>query len=246
MGIEACDFRLSTQDLATAPPPYVVTLLVEEVLRGNKDAEARFYEAFSPLVKGFIRKWKVRHFEPLGLRAFDDEDAFQTVMIRLIYGDRCTAEGFNACESPLYGWLHYDGARSMSLYRYVQRNVGHYLRDLRRSSNPGKGWFPAPHAPESPASPNELREADGGFTAEERAQLRRCSRRCWQAMNPFHREVLEQVGVMGFSQAETARKLGVAEATISRWLKDATKKLRDCLENSCPEELLPFRVGRTS
>jgi len=245
MRAESSDFHFTAQELATAPPPHLVTMLVSEVLRGNNDARAKFYEAFSPIVKRFIRKWNIQHYEPLGFHTLDEANTCQTVMLRLIYGDRLTAAGFSESESPLQGWLDYDGPRSMSLYRYVQRNVGHYLRDLRRNSNAGKDLYSLPNASETTAAPEAMLDADAGFTAEERAQSRHCSRACWGAMNPFYREVLEHVAVMGFSQAETAQKMGVAEATISRRLRDATRKLRDCLENSCPEELLPFRVGRT-
>jgi RNA polymerase sigma factor (sigma-70 family) len=242
MRAESSDFSFTTQDLATTPPPYVVAMLVEEVLRGNNEAKAKFYEAFSPVVKGFIRKWNIQHFEPLGFRALDEEDTLQTVMIRLIYGDRFTGGGFNECDSPLRGWLNYDGARSMSLYGYVRRNVNHYLRDLRRNSNSGRSRHFSPNAPEDPAMRDEMLEADAGFTAEERAQLRRCSRKCWREMNPSYREVLEYVGVMGFSQSETAEKLGISEATVSRWLRDAKNEFRNCLEYNCPEELLPFSI----
>jgi RNA polymerase sigma factor (sigma-70 family) len=240
MPIQALDFHLSPKDLTVVPPPDCVTGLVEALLDGNKEAEKKFYELFQPLVKGWIVKWNAVYFRSLGLTGCDVEDDCQSVLIRLIYGDRHSGD-FTTHESPLRQWLDYAGPTRKSLYRFVQWNANFYLRDLRRRSGFHGKTEALSHSEGNPGGVSEVAVGqEGGLTEEERLQLRRCSRKCWRMMNPSHREVLESVGIMGLSQSETARRLGVSEATISRWLREATKKFRECLEENCPEELLPF------
>lgn len=222
------------RDLALTPPPEHVIALVQGLLAGHKAAEAKFYEAFQPLVKGWIGKWNATYYRAFGLRGLDEEDTCQNVLMRLMYGDRFASGKFENHDSPLRQWLEFDGERSKSLYRFVQWSANFYVRDLRRVAKPIEA---------SPAveSAEEKAEADpGGLNTEERWQLRRCSRTCWGKLNPSHREVLEWVGVMGWTKAETALKLGVSEATIGRWYRDAAGKFRSCLEENCPEDLLPF------
>ena len=125
------DFHLSVRDLTVVPPLDHVTRLVEALLGGDKGAEAKFYEVFQPLVKGWVVKWNTVYFRSLGLKGCDAEDDCQNVLIRLIYGDRYSAD-FTAHESPLRQWLDYDGPTRKSLYRFVQWNANFYLRDLRR------------------------------------------------------------------------------------------------------------------
>jgi len=240
MPTQATDFHLSPEDLTVVPPPDHVTSLVQALLDRNKEAEAQFYEVFRPLVKGWITKWNATYFRNLGLKRCDADDDCQDVLIRLIYGDRYRGE-FSPHESPLRQWLDYDGPTRKSLYRFVEWNANFYLRDLRRRSDFSVARGKVRQSEGNPNSYAETAvEQAGGLTEEERLHLRRCSRHCWRKMNPSHREVLESVGVMGLSQSEAALKLGVSEATVSRWLRDATTKFRQCLEENCPEELLPF------
>lgn len=240
MPTHTTDFHLSARDLTVVPPPGHVITLVEALLQGDKEAEAKFFEVFQPMVKGWIARWNAVYFWSIGLKGCDAEDDCQNVLIRLIYGDRYSGD-FAAHESPLRQWLDYRGPTRKSLYRFVQWNANFYLRDLRRRTGfPGQ----AETLSRSAGNPGGLAEIaveqEGGLTEEERQQLRRCSRQCWRKMNPSYREILESVGVLGLSQSETARRLGVSEATISRWLRDAIKRFRECLEENCPEELLPF------
>lgn len=240
MTTSTTDFHLSSRDLTVVPPPDHVVRLVEALLDGDKGAEAAFYEVFHPLLKAWIVKWNAVYFRSLGLKGCDAEDDCHNVLIRLIYGDRYSGD-FTVHESPLRQWLDYNGPTRKSLYRFVQWNANFYLRDLgRRIGFPGQAEVLSRQAGDPSGSAETAVETEGGLTEEERLQLRRCSRKCWRKMNPSHREVLESVGVMGLSQSETARRLGVSVATISRWLRDATKKFRECLEENCPEELLPF------
>lgn len=240
MPTQATDFHLSPKDLTVVPPPNHVTRLVEALLEGNKEAETKFYEVFQPLVKGWIAKWSAVYFRSLGLKGCDAEDDCQNVLIRLIYGDRYSGD-FSSHESPLRQWLDYGGPVRKSLYRFVQWNSNFYLRDLRRRTGFSATQVGVLQSAGNYSGCSEIAvEQEGGLTEEEKLHLRRCSRQCWGKMNPSHREVLESVGIMGLSQSETAASLGVSEATISRWLRDATKKFRECLEENCPEELLPF------
>lgn len=233
-------FHILIKDLTLVPPPDHVVRFVEALLQGDKGAEAKFFEVFQPLVKGWIAKWNASYFRSIGLKGCDAEDDCQNVLIRLIYGDRYSGD-FSAHESPLRQWLNYDGPTRKSVYRFVQWNANFYLRDLRRRSGFADQAEALCHSSGNPGSLAEIDIAqEGGLTEEERLQLRRCSRQCWRKMNPPHRAVLESVGVMGLSQSETALRLDVSEATISRWLRDAMKKFRQCLEEHCPDELLPF------
>jgi RNA polymerase sigma factor (sigma-70 family) len=213
---------------------------VEALLHGDKRAEAKFFEVFQPFVKGWIAKWNASYFRSLGLKGCDTEDDCQNVLIRLIYGDRYSSD-FTTHVSPLRQWLDYPGPTRKSLYRFVQWNSNFYLRDLRRRAGFSTVPMGVSESNGNPGGCCEMApEQETGLTEEERLQLRRCSRQCWRKMNPSHREVLESVGVMGLSQSETAVKLDVSEATISRWLREAIKRFRECLEENCPEELLPF------
>ena len=242
MTADLTDIALTSPDFFTSPPPEKVIRLVGEVLDGNKEATEKFYVVFGPLVKGIIGKWNTRYFRPLGLRALDGEDDTQNVMIRLIYGDRF-AGGFHEHESPLKKWLTYEGERRRSLYKFVDESVNWYLRDLRRRKNPADPVKSVnPSKPDGGHYLEAMNERAESLTVEERQQLRRCTRKCWLEMNPSYREALELVRVMGLSQAESALRLGVSEATMSRWMNDATEKLRDCLIFNCPEELLPFEA----
>lgn len=237
--------KLTVKELAAVPPCEETIALVEQVLSGNKEAQARFYELFHPVVKECVSKWNARHFRPFGLRPLDEEDDSQHVLMRLIYGDRFSGE-YRQCESPLKSWLHYDGARRKSLYRFVQWNVHLYLRDLRRGNNHDTPWGNF-HNPGNPGD-DFAKSPDGidPLTIEERSQLRRCASTCWHRLHPAHQQMLELVGVMGYPQSEAAQRLGIAEATASRWLREAMKRFRTCLEENCPEELLPFTVKRAN
>jgi RNA polymerase sigma factor (sigma-70 family) len=238
MPTQTTDFHLSTRDLRVVSPPDNVTMLVEALLGGDKGAEGKFFEVFHPLVKSWIVRWNAIYFRSLGLKGCDVEDDCQYVLMRLIYGDRYSGD-FTAHESPLRQWLDYDGPRSKSLYRFVQTNANFYLRDLRRRTRlPASRFSPVVVSGNPGDCSEEAFAPESGLTAEEQLQLRTCSRKCWRKMNASYREVLESVGVMGFSQSETARRLGVSEATISRWFRDAAKKFRACLEENCPEEVL--------
>jgi len=194
-------------------------------------------------VKKWAQRWNKSYLRPFGLRPFDEEDDSQNVLLRLIYGDRFSVQ-YRACESPLKSWLDFNGPRKKSLYKFVQWNVNLYLRDLRRAtiSVDTRTEF------SNPGNPTDLieRNSEGtdALTLEERSQLRRCSSMCWQKLHPAHREMLELVGVMGHSQSEAAQRLGIAEATASRWIREAMKKFRACLRENCPEELLPFTAER--
>lgn len=230
---------LSMKKLASVPPCEEAVALIEQVLSGNTEAQARFYEVFRPVVQECVRKWNARLFRPFGLRLMDQEDDAQHVLMRLIYGDRFSSE-YRQSESPLKSWLSYDGPRRKSLYRFVQWNVHLYLRDLRRGNKP----LAAGEYSDNPGNPgNDFEKTPDGIhslTIEERSHLRRCSGMCWQKLHPAHQQVLEFVGVMGYSQTEAAQRLGISEATASRWLREATRQFRTCLEENCPEELLPF------
>lgn len=240
MNPKAGSMRVSFTDLAAVPPPKVVTQLVKQVLAGDKDAETVFYESFDPLVRRFVRNWHAKCFSTSNY-LMNEEDEYQNVMVRLMYGDRFTGE-FRPHESPLKRWMQYRGERKMSLYRFVQWNVNHYLRDLLRAN--GK---------ETVGQGNGIIDGSAGEGAllenfsetlglEEQVQLRRCVRFCWKEMNPWYREVLELVGVMGYSQTETAQKLGISVATVNRWFGAARNDLRMCLEYNCPERILPFPI----
>jgi RNA polymerase sigma factor (sigma-70 family) len=160
-------------------------------------------------------------------------------MVRLMYGDRFTGE-FRPHESPLMRWLQYRGERKMSLYRFVQWNVNHYLRDLLRANGNQVFWNSnLPTTQRGEESPVIVTFSDT-LGSEEQLQLRRCIRFCWKEMNPWYREVLELVGVMGYSQTEAAQKLGISVATVNRWFSAARHDLRTCLEYNCPERILPF------
>ncbi len=241
MAPAAPGIKLTLKELAAVPPCEEAIALVEEVLSGNKDAQARFYEVFRPVVQECVRKWNARFFRPFGLGPLDKEDDSQHVLMRLIYGDRF-AGGYSQCESPLKSWLDYEGARKRSLYKFVQWSVHLYLRDLRRGKIPNV----SPENSRDPGNPGDdfAKSFDGidPLTIEERSQLRRCSSMCWQKLHPAHQQMLELVGVMGYAQSEAAQRLGISEATASRWLREATKRFRTCLEENCPEELLPFTV----
>jgi RNA polymerase sigma factor (sigma-70 family) len=231
--------KLTLKELAAVPPCEEAIALVEQVLSGSREAQARFYETFRPMVQECVRKWNARHFRPFGLRPLDEEDDTQHVLMRLIYGDRLSSE-YRQCESPLKSWLDYDGPRRKSLKGFVLRSVELYLRDLRRGENPlAVGEYS--HNPGNPGDDFE-RSPDGvdPLTIEERSHLRRCSSMCWQRLHPAHQQMLELAGVMGYSQSEAAQRLGISEATASRWLREAIKQFRTCLEENCPEELLPF------
>lgn len=232
------DQSATFEDVIAVPPAEATIALVQGVLAGQKEAEARFYEIFLPLVRQVIRKWNAAYCRPQGRTPVDEDDESQAILIRLIYGGQKPNDKEEG-EGPLLKWLQYDGPRRKSLYRYVQWNAHFYLRDVNRRNNSIN--------PQFAGWPNPLESTDGHLlhvqnqlSDEERWQLRRSIRKCWQGLNPSHREVLETVGLMGLTQAETALKLGVAESTISRWLKEATRRLETCLRENCPEELLPF------
>jgi hypothetical protein len=126
----------SPNDIVLTPPPANVIELVHGLLEGDKCAEAAFYEAFQPLVKGWIRKWNSKRIRLFGLTNLDEEDASQTALMRLIYGDRFASGKFEAHDSPLRQWLEFNGERR-SLYRFVQWSANFYLRDLRRAAPAG-------------------------------------------------------------------------------------------------------------
>jgi RNA polymerase sigma factor (sigma-70 family) len=223
-------FTVSLKDLTAAPPSERVLEFVSAALDGDESAKADFYNVFRPLVERWIAKWNAKSGS---VKRPDADDDCQDVLVRLIYGDRrAAAVDFTSHQSPLRQWLNYVGPTRRSLYKFVQYNANFYFRDLRRSARP--------QALDNPVGLEDLVEAEPGLTLEERSQLRRCSRTCWRKMNPSHREVLENVGIEGRTQSETADKLGVSEATVSRWLRDASKNFRACLEENCPEYLLPF------
>lgn len=233
---------VSFAELATVPPPRVVTRLVRQLLAGDKEAEAVFYQAFDPLVRRFVRNWHAQCFRGAG-PVMTEEDEYQYVMVRLMYGDRFTGE-FRPHESPLTRWLNYRGDRSMSLYRFVQWNVNHYLRDLLRTNGNRAFWESDLTANQSPDESSALETATEALSFEEQLQLRRCIRFCWKEMNPWYREVLELVGVTGHSQTEAAQKLGISVATVNRWFSAARRDLRTCLEYNCPARILPFSTKK--
>lgn len=234
---------VSISDLTMVPPPKVVTRLVKQLLAGDKDAEATFYTSFDPLVRRFVRNWHATCFSVSGHCLMNEEDEYQNVMVRLMYGDRFAGE-FRPHESPLKRWLQYRGDRKMSLYRFVQWNVNHYLRDLLRSNGNRAFSDSAFTTNRSPEERQVIETFSDTLGFEEQLQLRRCIRFCWKEMNPWYREVLELVGVMGHSQTETAQKLGISVATVNRWFSAARHDLRLCLEHNCPERILPFPTGK--
>jgi RNA polymerase sigma factor (sigma-70 family) len=222
-------FSLTPADLAKVPPSEEVVALVRELLAGSQSAQAKFYEVFQPVIQNCIRKWNSEYLKPFNLPRFDTEDACQDALVKLIYGDHGAVKS-SPTESVLTKWLDYEGPRRKSLYKYVEWNIHFQLMELRRTNQRKRSLL------------TDLSEEEPELTPEERLQLQRCANRCWKGLNPSHREVLEFVGLLGHTQAETARILGVGEATISRWLKDATRSFRHCLQDSCPEELLSFDV----
>ncbi|MBI5252233.1 MAG: sigma-70 family RNA polymerase sigma factor [Desulfomonile tiedjei] len=232
------DQSATFEDVIAVPPTDATISLVQGVLAGQKEAEARFYEIFLPVVRRVIGKWNAAYCRSQGRIPVDEDDESQGILIRLIYGGRMRSDK-EGRESPLWKWLHYDGPRRKSLYRYVQWNAHFYLRDVNRKNNPINPLAPGWSNPSDPTEDHVL-NVQNQLTDEERWQLRRCIRKCWERLNPSHREVLEMVGLMGLTQTETALKLGVAESTISRWLRDAASRLETCLRENCPEELLPF------
>ncbi|MBM3301075.1 MAG: sigma-70 family RNA polymerase sigma factor [Deltaproteobacteria bacterium] len=237
------NFKVTVKDLIAVPPPESVVILVEDLLEGNRNAQAAFLEVMTPIVKQFVRKWNANHCRPLALRTLDEEDDCQNVMMRLIYGERVSAK-VRECDSPLKNWLNYDGARKRSLYRYVQWNVSFYLRDLRRNSDFRVYGDPATRHGQASSDGHELEMSNHpALSEEEKYYLRRCTRTCWERLSLAYQEVLESVS-LGFSQAHVAQRLGVSEATVSRWLRDAARHFRDCLEHNCPAELLPFETRR--
>ncbi|AFM26054.1 helix-turn-helix domain-containing protein [Desulfomonile tiedjei] len=243
MRADSPNFKVTVKDLIAVPPPESVVVLVVALLDGNRNAQAVFFEVMTPIVKQFVRKWNANHCRPLGLPTLDEDDDCQNVMMRLIYGERVSGT-VRECDSPLKNWLNYDGERKRSLYRYVQWNVSFYLRDLRRNSDFRIRGDNARRQGEAPGNAQETEARDHlVLSEEERFYLRRCTRTCWERLNLAHQEVLESIS-LGFSQAQAAQRLGVSEATVSRWLRDAARQFRDCLEHNCPAELLPFETRR--
>jgi len=219
-------FHLTVEELATVPVPYPVVRLVDAVLARNKDAEEAFYQILLPVVRHFIHRGNTGRWGPTGIHSHDDQDTCQDVLVRLMFGDSVTPRNPVPRESPLKAWLQYDGSRRMSLYRYVQKHVYWYVIDQRRRHRC--------------SATDALAPTGEPLTPEQEVQLASCCRKCWGMMTPWQREILEHVAVMGHSLSEAASKLGTSEATASRWLKKAKAAFRNCLEQNCPGELLPF------
>lgn len=235
---------IEKSDLKAVPPSEHVIRFVERVLFGDGEALEVFYQAFEPEVALWVRLWSRQYYQPFDLVELDAADHCQDIMMRLIYGDRRKRGGAGEHESPLRQWLEHESGTRKSLYRFVQWNANFYLRDLRRlrraqaTSNPGSV---------DDDDPEDGLKIIGGLDhildEAGRLQLRRCTEFCLNEMNPAIREVLESVRVMGYSQIETAQRLGFSEAKVSRWLKKGTDDIIECLKRACPEELLPLAAS---
>jgi RNA polymerase sigma factor (sigma-70 family) len=237
MEVDARRPVIDSSDLGAYPPPHEVVELVEQTLGGDKRAREIFYRSFEPIIKRQVQKWMDRERHGGASRLFSAEDYCQETMMRIIYGVRKGKE-YTDHASPLKNWLDFEGPRRMSLLRYINWQTVHYMRDLIRTEIANNSDEQEEYISDTDHQTPET------LTSEERLQLRSCSRKCWQNLPPSYRETMERVGLMGYSQHETAKQLKVAESTISRWLDKATQSFRSCLENTCPEELLPFRTDR--
>jgi RNA polymerase sigma factor (sigma-70 family) len=220
--------KLTMTELKTVPPPPLVIEVVEEILKGNREAERVFYEAFRPHVEKLVRRWNWQRYGEARMGPCTAEDTTQDVLVHLLYGKKSGAQDL-ANHSPLKKWLDFDGPNKKSLYRYAMGNAHYCLRDLGKAHVlDHQRTVRVDTLPECPHSNGPGKQAD----------FKRCFRECWRRLNPSYREVLDKVCLEGLSQVEVASRLGVGEATISRWLRDAKKVFWKCLGSECPEDLI--------
>lgn len=223
------NYPVTEQELRLAPPPDSVIRLVEQVVAGNGDAEEAFYSLFQPLVSRWIRKLAGKRTSPVPVSLSSKDDALQKALIRLIYGDaRSGAPGKK--ESPLRKWLDYEGAQRMSLYRYVHTNVEFFFKDFASA-------YAAMRTRESPGLEPVVGQGQDK-SLERRIQRNRCLEDCLNDLSPTAREIIVRVYYEGYSQAETARMLGMSGPTFSRHCRKAVEQFSELVMQKCPEDLL--------
>jgi RNA polymerase sigma factor (sigma-70 family) len=229
------NFLVTDRELKSGPPPDSVIRLVQQVVAGNREAEAHFYEVFQPLVLKWIQKLAGKVIAPVPLSTLTKDDAWQRALTRLIYGDE-SSQAPGDKNSPLRKWLEFEGPRRMSLYTYVRRNVEFFFKD-----------FASAYALMRTRELRGLESVIGGYkdsSFERRVQLTRCINECLELLSPQARTIIVSVYYEGYTQADTARMLGMNEPTFSRHCRKAEEQFSALVKQNCPQEVLPSLLRR--
>ncbi len=224
------NFLVTEEELRSGPPPDSVIRLVQQVVAGNKEAEAYFYQVFQPLVSKWIQKFGGKRPSSQPMSMPTRYDAVEIAMVRLIYG-----QGRDK-DSPLRRWLDFEGPRRMSLYRYVRTNLEFFFKD-----------FADGYSMMRKREPRGLESVIDGYrdsSFERRTQRTHCINECLELLSPQARTIIVGVYYEGYSQTEMARKLGMNDPTFSRHCRKAVEEFSALVKQNCPEDVLPFPPRR--
>lgn len=214
---------VTEKDLRTVPPPDSVIKLVQQLVAGNREAEADFYKVFQPLVSRWIHRLGGKRHSPERMSIPSRYDAVESAMARLIYGQ--ILEGRN---SPLRKWLDFKGPNRMSLYRYVRTNVEYFFKDFAIG-------YAALRTREFRGEAEPVICGGADCSVERRVQLNRCIQQCMENMSSEARTIIIKVFYEGHTQAEVAHMLNMNEVTFSRRCRKAVEQFSNLVRENCPE-----------